>query len=161
VVVLRENDDERSAESTFVREVVQRAEAKLAQLQARKKHIHSRMQALRYLVTHAEANYGRAAESPVVHTDAVQENASTPVERYRLQRQSRLRRACRIALMETDQPQSCAEIYERIQKRGSMSFDLNDNALQILSVQLKAMATNSEVVCSVANGETRWQWKRE
>ena len=160
-MALHQNHDERSAESTFVREAVRRAEAKLAQLQARKKHIHSRMQALRYLVTHAEANYGRAAESPVVHTDAVQENASTPVERYRLQRQSRLRRACRIALMETDQPQSCAEIYERIQKRGSMSFGLNDDALHVLSVQLRAMATNSEVVCCVINRETRWQWKRE
>ena len=119
------------------------------------------MQALRYLVSHAEANYRRAAESPFVNTGTVQKDESTSIERNRLQRQSKVRRACRIALMETDQPQSCAQIYERIQKRGSMSFDLNDNALQILSVQLKAMATNSEVVCCVINRETRWQWKRE
>jgi len=160
-MALHQNPDERSAESTFVREAVRRAEAKLAQLQARKKHIHSRMQALRYLVTHAEANYGRAAESPFVNTDTVQKDVSTSIERNRLQRQSQLRRACRIALMETDQPQSCAQIYERIQKRGSMSFGLNDDARHVLSVQLRAMATNSEVVCCVINRETRWQWKRE
>ena len=91
----------------------------------------------------------------------MQKDVSTSIESNRLQRQSQLRRACRIALMETDQPQSCAQIYERIQKRGSMSFGLNDDALHVLSVQLRAMATNSEVVCCVINGETRWQWKRE
>jgi hypothetical protein len=70
-----------------------------------------------------------------------------------------LRRACRIALLESESPQSCAEIYQRIEKRGSLSFDGYDNVLQILAAQLTAMAANSEILSVMLNGEMRWQWK--
>jgi len=164
-MVLREKHDQPSLELSFIRDIVRRAETKLAQLQAKKEHIHSRMHAIRYLATHAEANYGRAAESscpsaPFPPKRVVQEDASTPMQTSHLECQSKVRRACRIALMETDRPQSCAEICERIQKRGSMLFD-NDDPLQIIATHLNAMARNFEILCSVVNGETLWQRKCE
>jgi hypothetical protein len=164
-MVLREKHDPPSLESTFIRDIVRRAEAKLAQLQAKKEHIHSRMHAIRYLATHAEANYVRAAESscpsaPFPRRAVVREDASTPMQTSHFECQSKVRRACRIALMETDRPQSCAEICERIQKRGSMLFD-NDDPLHIIAAHLNAMARNSEILCSAVNGETLWQRKCE
>jgi hypothetical protein len=151
---------------TAVREFVRVAEAKLGQLQARKEYIRSRIQALRFLTKHAEASSRNVTKSNSSSSRQVsvvnappQPNAEAKPQPEQFPSQDKLRRACRIALLESESPQSCAEIYQRIEKRGSLSFDGYDNVLQILAAQLTAMAANSEILSVMLNGEMRWQWK--
>lgn len=149
-----------------VREFVRVAEAKLGQLQTRKEHIRSRMQALRYLAKHAEGRRPHRMANPSSASCQFSPGNAAPeaTEQAKLQSPTfhnpeKLRRACRIALLESDTPQSCAEVYQRIRKRGSLSFDGYDNVLQLLADQLNSMSENSEILSFTMNGEIRWQWK--
>ena len=151
------------AGATLVRELVRVAEAKLNQLHARKEHIRSRIQALRYLGHHAGEKHSRGtrsqyASSPIPIREAANGNVSgSATPRQAFEKKRKLRRACRIALMEADEFQPCAQVYERIQKRGSMSFDGYDSPLQALAIELQDMVADSEISCSVIDGQTRYK----
>ena len=56
-----------------------------------------------------------------------------------------LRRACRIALLETNEPASDAEIYARIVRRGSYSFTGPDSAARAIAEELHAMLVQGEL----------------
>src|SRR5215831_6473190 len=87
----------------IVRDLVRRAESKLVELEARKQYLRRRVQALRFLA-------GRNVENPVADR---QENAAPPLpfsghelelgasDQMSGRATTRLRRACRIALMES------------------------------------------------------------
>jgi hypothetical protein len=56
-----------------------------------------------------------------------------------------LRRACRIALLETNDAISDAEIYARIVRRGSYSFPCADSAARAIAEELHAMLVLGEL----------------
>jgi hypothetical protein len=70
---------------------------------------------------------------------------------------SELQRACRIALMEAEAAASLEEIYERIVRRGSFSFNGMESPGPALELMLKAMAETGEIR-RLGSGETgRWE----
>jgi hypothetical protein len=69
----------------------------------------------------------------------------------------RLRRACRIALLEADEPLSEQEIYERILRRGSFSFASADLACPAVLQELTAMAETGEIHCFRSGSNKRWR----
>ena len=73
---------------------------------------------------------------------------------------SKLRRACRIALMESDHPQSCEEIVQRIQRRGSLSFEARSNAQAVVEVELERMTRQGEAIHQQQDGGNRWNLRR-
>ena len=70
----------------------------------------------------------------------------------------RLRRACRIAVMETDQAASAEDIRSRILRRGSFPFTNLEYAAVAIARTLDIMAEAGEVF-SLDNGPDR-RWKR-
>jgi len=71
----------------------------------------------------------------------------------------RLKRACRIALMELEEPASVEEIYSRIARRGSFSFMNPEYAGVAIARALGGMAQQGEVYC--LNDGPCWLWKRK
>jgi len=69
----------------------------------------------------------------------------------------RLRRACRIALLETDEPLSENEIYARILRRGSFSFANADSVCPAILRELTGMAKIGEVRCFASGSNKTWQ----
>jgi hypothetical protein len=70
----------------------------------------------------------------------------------------RLRRACRIALMEVDEAASAEEIYSRIVRRGAFSFNNLEYAIVAIVRTLNVMAKDGET-CSAEHGPCS-RWKR-
>ena len=70
----------------------------------------------------------------------------------------RLRRACRIAVMETDEAASAEDIRTRILRRGSFPFNNLEYAAVAIAQTLDRMAKEGEVF-SLDNGPHR-RWKR-
>jgi hypothetical protein len=65
----------------------------------------------------------------------------------------RLIRACRIALMESEQPQTVNEIYSRIGRRASYSFVAPENGVSEIIRALANMAVRGEVRCMEGSWE--------
>ena len=155
----KENAEPQQAVPDIVRDLVRRAESKLVELEARKQYLRRRVQALRFLA-------GRSAENP--GTDR-QENPAPPLpssgrefepgasDQMPGKATTRLRRACRIALMESDAPQTSREIYQRISNRGSLLFQSSIDPVDAISAELELMANESEIHCGVLDGEKCWQ----
>jgi hypothetical protein len=142
----------------MIRDLVRRAEAKLAELESRKQYLRRRLQALRFLATHATTRPAERQENlppgPPSSEHAIERAAS---DQDSPKGAPRLRRACRIALMESDEPQTTEQIYQRICKRGSLSFQSSTDPLHVLAAELELMAKESEITCSGLHGEKRWQ----
>jgi len=142
----------------IVRDLVRRAESKLAELEARKQYLRRRVQALRFLASHnAETQPAERQENtapPLATSD--RDFKRSPRDRESGKLTTRLRRACRIALMESDVPQTSQEIYARISKRGSLLFQGSMDPLHVISRELELMAKESEIICRVLDGEKHW-----
>jgi hypothetical protein len=149
-----------------VHEIVQRAASKLSALQARRTHLRKRIQALLHIsrTLANEAVTSRPTESKgspsgMNRSDRapLERNASVP----RRSGSSALRRACRIALMETDHAESVEQILERIRKRNSVSLrDANEPSAAIVS-ELNRMLVDGEASRYLEHGMERWQLKRK
>jgi hypothetical protein len=70
----------------------------------------------------------------------------------------RLRRACRIALLEGQAAASVKEIYARIVRRGSFPFDSLRLAHALVASALHIMTEEGEIRCF--NNVTPWRWRR-
>jgi hypothetical protein len=70
---------------------------------------------------------------------------------------SSLRRACRIALLETEEAVPAKEIQARIARRGSFTFTQPNSAVPSLLTELKRMAEDGEVGFSRAGHDYLWQ----
>jgi hypothetical protein len=148
-----------------VHEIVQRAAGKLSVLQARRTHIRKRIQALLHLsrALSEDAAISRSSRSEKVAI-AIDSSRSAPLEgNVRLDRTSAsggLRRACRIALIETDDAECAEQILERIRKRNSVSLENLADPLAAIAVELNRMANEREA-CRYSEGEIeRWQLRR-
>jgi len=158
----QENDGNQSDAfpgSALPRELTKRAEIKLADLQARKAEILKKMQKLRYLANNLAGRRQTAHQNEPAFPE---QGSRSGVEVPRLLRtgNGKLRRACRIALMECEDGQSSAQIYERIEKRGSACFHEYRDPLQSLVNELETMARDGEVLCSHAGQEELWNLNR-
>ena len=148
-----------------VHEIVQRAAGKLSVLQARRTHIRKRIQALLHLsrALSEDAAISRSSRSEKVAI-AIGSSRSAPLEgNVRLDGTSAsggLRRACRIALIETDDAECAEQILERIRKRNSVSLENLADPLAAIVVELNRMANEREA-CRNSEGEIeRWQLRR-
>jgi hypothetical protein len=68
-----------------------------------------------------------------------------------------LRRACRIALLETANAVSDGELLARITRRGSFCFADTDAALRAIDQELTAMAEQGEVQPIHSSSQRLWQ----
>jgi hypothetical protein len=74
---------------------------------------------------------------------------------------SELARACRIALMETNEPASVEAIYDRIKRRGSFTFARYKRPVRSIALAMSAMVRSGEVSVSNDAGGRRWRWGTE
>jgi len=148
-----------------VQEIVQRAAGKLSALQTRRTHIRKRIQALLHL---SRSLSERAAVSRTIRPtkSAIALDSSRDVlvkgnvRAARTVASSVLRRACRIALMETDDPESAEQILQRIKKRNSVSLEnLTDPSAAIVG-ELNRMANQREAARYSDGKFERWQLRR-
>lgn len=146
-----------------IRNLVRQAERKLETLQERRATLRRRIQALR-LLGKAFAGPDHGVAQPTEHllrqNRAAAIDHHTPVSR-RPDRDmpSNLRRACRIALMESEQPQSDAQILERIRNRQSAAFNGSD-PLTAVDSELNKMVSDGESQLIGSGVLRRWQLKR-
>jgi hypothetical protein len=76
-------------------------------------------------------------------------------------RRSALERACRIALMETNEPSSVEAIYDRIQRRGSFTFSGYKRPLRAIMLILTGLVRSGEAKLLLEDGQRRWHWQTE
>jgi hypothetical protein len=164
-------------------DLVRRAETKLVCLHANRSQLRRRIRALHYLLrtldtkfslseltepaSHPEArksnfnhdqcseverNSGTAGTSPFGSTNTTIVSAAIGVS-------TELRRACRIALMESDRPEPCDQILQRIQRRESVCIDDFHDPEIAVAQELRAMLADGEVISKKDN--ELWQLNRD
>ena len=70
-----------------------------------------------------------------------------------------LRRACRIALIESDRPQSCEQILQRIRRRESVCIEDFQDPLNAITKELGEMLADGEVIQKT--NDQLWQLNRD
>jgi hypothetical protein len=169
-----EETDERTyspAEAPLAREIVMRAKARLAELETQRERIRRRIQALRFLSNHRRdrvtwlgerdtSKSGRIRRSSPNKPARASDAPLTVAPQLIPAQVSALRRACRIALLETEHPQSCMEIHERIIKRGSLDLSRYENPIVLLTLQLKSMLNAGDIICVPDGDQPRWLFRR-
>jgi hypothetical protein len=71
-------------------------------------------------------------------------------------RRLELERACRIAMLEGVSPASAEAIYDRIERRGSLTFAGYKRPFRAIVLAMGAMARRGEVILSYESGRPRW-----
>jgi hypothetical protein len=72
-----------------------------------------------------------------------------------------LERACRIALMEAADAVTIETIYDRIQKRGSLTFTGYRRPFRAIALAMNALVKRGEATLSVPASARRWRWAVE
>lgn len=105
------------------------------------------------------ASSGRSVEpsSILISEDTVCRMSATQKRRIHNHQNPDLRRACRIALLETANAVSEGELLARINRRGSFCFADTDLALRAISQELTAMAEQGEVQAINSSSQRLWQ----
>jgi hypothetical protein len=138
-------------------EVVKAAALELRRLRARHRAVTKRIRQLRIAVG-ALRGLKRDGMRHAEGVDGGNSNPTAVLQEWNIRAQSRdLRRACRIALLETIDAVTYTEIYARIVRRGSFLFDSPALAVAAIIEELNAMADAGEVRCVDASAEQRWQ----
>jgi hypothetical protein len=165
-------------------QLVSRAESKLIGLHASRSQLRKRIRALHYLLKTLETRFSPfnspdpglypAAQEPSFNQDGpfeFERNLEKAVTAGTSVRQSAisepepaegstdLRRACRIALMESDRPQGCEQILRRIRRRGSVCVEGFDDPVIAIARVLGEMLTDGEVIQKKDN--QLWQLNRD
>jgi hypothetical protein len=166
-------DDFSGATVEMIREMVRRAEVKLSSLQARRTHIRRRIQALHHLSRTLAAGIKVQllddCGSETGHS--VKEQTLTGCEKLSSIGEpsenglgncesSALKRACRIALMESDEAECCARILQRITRRESVSFKNHRDCMQEITAVLNRMVAHGEAVTFGGGNAQLWQLNR-
>ncbi|HEY6764130.1 MAG TPA: hypothetical protein VI386_05115 [Candidatus Sulfotelmatobacter sp.] len=152
-------------------EVVRLVDAELRGLLARREEVSARIRELNLAVNALEEFRGRSAPDNAANTPArrrrptLNGNAPSatapylPVDQNGSKAKSDLilRRACRIALLETLGPLSEREVYTRIIRRGSFSFSSPSFARRAIRQELYALLETGEAVCLANECDRRWQ----
>lgn len=150
-----------------IREMVKRAEAKLLALNSRRADIRRRIQALHYLSIAFAAEPVYAPPSDLeASAKPVKERADAGVDKTsssvtgRQAELTALRRACRIALMETQNAECAEQILQRINRRQSVSFSNGEDPIRAVGEELQRMAKDDEVIVSSSAGVEQWGLSR-
>jgi hypothetical protein len=168
------NPDELSGATVeMIREMVRRAEAKLSSLQSRRTQIRRRIQALHHLsrtlavgITVPLLDDCASEADPPAKEQALskcekQNSIGEPSENgHRDCESTALRRACRIALMESDGAECCTQILQRITRRESVSFRNHSDSIQEITAELNRMVAHGEAVTFGAGEARHWQLNR-
>jgi hypothetical protein len=157
----------------MIREMVQRAEAKLSSLQSRRKQISRRIQALHHLSRTVAAGItvrllddcGSEADRPAKEQGLTkcekQSSIGEPSENVlRKSESSALRRACRIALMESDAAECGMQILQRITRRESVSFKNPRDSIPEITAELNRMVADDEAITFGVGNAQQWQLNR-
>jgi hypothetical protein len=72
-----------------------------------------------------------------------------------------LERACRIALLEAAEAVSAENVYDRIQKRGSLTFAGYKRPLRAIALAMNALVKRGEAGEVETVGSRRWKWNPE
>lgn len=135
-----------------VRDIVKRAEAKLSSLQAHRTFLRKRLRALHHLAN----TFATTGTSAAGFFSRESSKESAPVRNQLPETSINLRRACRIALIETEHA-TAEEILKRICSRGSMSFPDSEDGLAVVTAELNQMLNDGEA--DVVESETARCWK--
>jgi hypothetical protein len=158
-----------------VSEVINLVDAELRNLLARREDVSKRIRSL-HLAVRALQNFaggpvsdhaGEIVEGPERHsrTSSGTECVSHAIARNNSQTEARdgvnsnqtLRRACRIALLETPEGLTEQDIHARIVRRGSFSFINAEFAQPAIFQELAVMSKQGEVRCFENGSDRRWQ----
>ena len=165
-------------------ELVKRAEAKLVGMQANRSQLRRRIRALHYLLKtinteippleSADPAADPAAQNSNIDQDQLSEigrglgaAVSSRTEKKETTTSgstvaavsTELRRACRIALMESDRPQCCEQILQRIRRRESICIEGFSDPMFAVSHELRSMLADGEVIQKKDN--QLWQLDRD
>ena len=164
-------------------QLVSRAETKLVGLHANRSQLRRRIRALHYLLKTFEKAFTpfdssdpglhAAPESKSNHDGSSEfEKSSDGALRSRNESKetttskpavtevsTELRRACRIALMESDRPQSCGQILQRICRRESFCVEGFNDPMIAIAQELRKMLAEGEVIQKKDN--QLWQLNRD
>jgi hypothetical protein len=165
-------------------DLVKQAEAKLVALHSNRSQLGRRIRALHYLLKtiDTECVHSRPTE-PYLRPEAVKSKTNHH-ERSKFETDSetaaispiatketraagpaltetstKLRRACRIALMESDRPQYCEQILQRIHRRESVCIQGFRDPVIAVAQELRAMLADGEVIQQT--NKQLWQLNRE
>jgi len=157
-------------------EVLRLAGIELRDLLARHRHVTSRIHTLRIAVDalreleadpvnreSARAQHGSTSRPSASSQNKTTANTSLySRDTSRRRRTARtenteLRRACRIALMETDNSVSNEEVHARIVRRGSFFFADAESPAFMIAEQLSAMAEDGEICRVTEKSKSLWQ----
>jgi hypothetical protein len=72
-----------------------------------------------------------------------------------------LERACRIALLEAGGPVSVEALYDRIERRGPITFAGYKRPFRAIVLAMSAMVRRGEVSLLNDAGRRRWRWETE
>jgi hypothetical protein len=165
-------DDFSGATIEMIREMVKRAGAKLSSLQAHRTQIRRRIQALHHLsrTVAVEIAVSPLEDCAFEAGHSVKEQAPTEFRKQgSIERNERvlhksepsaLRRACRIALMETDEAECCTQILQRITRRQSVSFRSYSDSVPEVTAELNRMVAEGEAITLRTGDAQQWQLNR-
>jgi hypothetical protein len=147
-------------------DLVRRAETKLVGLHVNRSQLRRRIRALHYLLRTLDTKLSLSKlTAPALHPEAGKSNFNhdqgSDVERNSgiVGSSTELRRACRIALMESDRPQPCEQILQRIRRRESVCIDGFPDPEIAVAQELRAMLADGEVISKKDN--QLWQLNRD
>jgi hypothetical protein len=165
-------------------DLVKRAEAKLIGLHANRSQLRRRIRALHYLLKTLDTecslststdslSHPGAGESKINHderpgferdsdtaaTSSIATKEPTTGAPAVIEVSSELRRACRIALMESDRPQCCEQILQRIRRRESVCIKGFHDPMIAIAQELRKMLADGEVIQKKDN--QFWQLNRD
>lgn len=163
--------------------LVKRAERKLVGLHANRSQLRKRIRALHYLLKTLgtvispsephDPGLHPATQESVCNQDGsagFEMSSGTPVASpagpietgtglQPTSASTELRRACRIALMESDRPQGCEQILQRIRRRGSVCIEGIDDPKAGITHELRMMVAEGEVIQK--KDSQLWQLNRD
>jgi hypothetical protein len=148
-----------------VHEIVQRAASKLSALQARRAHLRKRIQALLHISrTLAHDAVAPRPDELKRSLSSIDSHRRAPLEKIGptppTSGSTVLRRACRIALMETDDAECVQQVLERIRKRNSVSLQDAAEPADAIVMELNRMVREGEASRYSEHGVEHWQLKR-
>lgn len=76
-------------------------------------------------------------------------------------RRSKLERACRIALMEANEPASIEAIYDRIETRGSIAIAGYKRPFRAIVLAMNVLVERGDASLSIEAGSRRWRWETQ
>src|SRR6266849_668588 len=158
--------------------VVELIQTELDSLQARRKEIRERIQSLHHVIYGLQEIGGLERDDVLAESlkpgsrrgtnhqtgsdIAIDERAAgewrSCVRGHTKYTHPALKRACRIALLESEPAASVKEIYSRIVRRGSFWFDSPRLAHPLVARALNIMTEEGEIRCF--KNDTLWRWQR-